>query len=133
MLAGSPVRAGSRLLEKVSVCPRPLEYDDIGFAFVDEEPVRLDVALTPPGEFTFQCVVPESWIKRHFLYGKPEFLSQSAQWSGMPASGAHLLEKVFETRVIMQVFAPVGLLERLAGHGVRNLHGEGESLAKPDL
>jgi len=33
----------------------------------------------------------------------------------------------------MQVFAPVGLLERLARHGVRNLDGEGESLAKPDL
>ena len=33
----------------------------------------------------------------------------------------------------MQVFAPVGLLEGLARHGVRNLHGEGESLPKPDL
>ena len=33
----------------------------------------------------------------------------------------------------MQVFAPVGLLERLTRHGVRNLHGEGKYLAKPDL
>jgi hypothetical protein len=30
------------------------------------------------------------------------------------ASGAHLLEEVVETRIFMQVFAPVGLLERLA-------------------
>ena len=71
ILAGSPVRAGSRLREKVSMCPRSLENDGVGFAFVEEEPVRFDVALTPPGEFTFQCVVPESWIKRHFLNQRP--------------------------------------------------------------
>jgi len=49
------------------MCPRPLEDDNAGFEFVDEEPVRFDVALTPPGEFTLQCVVPESWIQRYFL------------------------------------------------------------------
>jgi len=58
---------GSRLFEKVRVCPRPLEDDDAGFPFVDKEPVRFDVALTPADEFPFQCMVPESWIQRHFL------------------------------------------------------------------
>ena len=53
------------------MCPCPLEDDNAGFEFVDEEPVRLDVALTPPGEFTFQCVVPESWIQRHFPDQRP--------------------------------------------------------------
>src|SRR4030067_1874559 len=51
----------------------------------------------------------------------------------MRASGTHLLEEFVETGVFMQVFAPVGLLEGPARHGVRNLDGEGESLAKPDL
>ncbi len=58
-------------LRMYRVRSRPLEGDDAGFGFVDEEPVRFDVALTPPGEFTFQCVVPESWIKRHFLNQRP--------------------------------------------------------------
>ena len=51
---------GSRLLEKVRMRTRPLKDDDAGFAFVDEEPVRFDVALTPADEFPFQCVIPES-------------------------------------------------------------------------
>jgi len=33
----------------------------------------------------------------------------------------------------MQVFASVGLLERLARHGIRNPNGEGESIMEPDL
>src|SRR5665647_2884230 len=55
------------LSEQVRVRTCPLEDDDAGFAFVDEDPVRFDGALMPPGKFTFQCVVPESWIERHFL------------------------------------------------------------------
>ncbi len=64
-------RVGDRLLEKVRVRSRPLEDNDAGVEFVHQEPVRFDVALTPPGEFSFQCVVSESWIQRHFLNQRP--------------------------------------------------------------
>jgi len=34
------------------VRPRPLEDNDAGVECVHQEPVRFDVALTPPGDFT---------------------------------------------------------------------------------
>jgi len=57
------------------MCPRSLENDGVGFAFVDEEPVRLDVALTPPGKDTV-CFDTrfKSWPRYQINtrgYGKP--------------------------------------------------------------